>query len=216
MEHEVIHILDSSEDDIEDNFPMEVLMELRKLKSGPKWMKCDINDLIIGYLKSFDIAMTLTHAEIDKISELILTYTCHQIFNKSSKKSVKAAKLIENLTGIVTNVNEARRRSTHGNSPPTLFQCAQSKLLSKYYPKVFLEIAAAKYMLPNKLQKWESSSDVQIEILITNKDDEGKKFHHISFSKPNKSEKRNQVKHRTMDPTHILTNLRSQICRHGI
>ena len=143
LEHQVIDKLNSSEDDIEDNFLMEVLMELRKLKSGPKWMKCDINDLINGYLKSFDKAMTVTHAELDKISELILTYTGHQIFNKSSKKSVKAAKLIENLTAIVT----------HGNLPPTLFQCAQSKLLSKYYPKVFLEIAAAKCMLPNKLQK---------------------------------------------------------------
>ena len=70
-------------------------------------------------------------------------------------------------------------------------------------------------MLPNKLHEWESSSDVQIEIPITNKDDEGKNFQHISFSKPNKSEKRNQVECRTMDPTHILTNLRLQICRHG-
>ena len=85
---------------------MEVLMELRKLKSGPKWMKCDINDLINGYLKSFNKAMTLTNAELDKISELILMYTGCQIFNKSNKKSVKASKLIENLTGIVTYVNE--------------------------------------------------------------------------------------------------------------
>ena len=184
MEHEVIDILDSSEDDIEDNFLMGLLMELGKLKSGLKWMKCDINDLING--KSFDKAVTLIHAELDKIPELILTYTGHQIFNKSSKKSVKAVNLIEDLTGIVTNVNEARRRSTHGNSPPTLFQCAQSKLLSKYYPKVFLEIAAAKCMLLNKLQEWESSSDVQIEIPLTNKEDKGKSFHHISFSKPNK------------------------------
>ena len=37
-------------------------------------MKCDINDLINGYLKSFDKAMTVTYAELDKISELILTY----------------------------------------------------------------------------------------------------------------------------------------------
>ena len=215
LEHELIDILDSSEYDIEDNFLMEVLMELRKLKSGAKWMKCDINDLINGYLKSLDKAMTLTHAECDEISELILTYTGHQIFNISNKKSVKASKLIENLTGIVTNVNEDRRRNTHGNSPPTLFQCAQSKLLSKYYPKVFLQIAAAKCMLPKKLQESESSNDLQIEIPITNKDDEGKNFHHISLSKSSKSEKRNQVEYRTMDPTHILANLRSQICRHG-
>ena len=93
--------------------------------------------------------MTLTHAELDKMSELILNYTGCQLFNKLSKKSVKAAKLIENFTGIVNNVNEGRR-STSGNSPPTLLQCAQSKLLSKYYPKVFLGIAAAKCMLPNK------------------------------------------------------------------
>ena len=88
--HELIDILDSSEDNIEDNFLMEVLMELRKLKSGAKWMKCDINDLINGYLKSLDNAMTLTHAELDKISELILTYTGCQIFNKSNKcQSIK-------------------------------------------------------------------------------------------------------------------------------
>ena len=128
---------------------------------------------------------------------------------------MKAVKLIENLTGIVTNVNEERRRSRQIKSPKTLYQCAQSKLLSKYYPKVFLEIATAKCMLPKKLQEWESSSDVQIEIRITNKNDEGKNFHHISFSKPSKSVTRNQVEHKTMNPTHILTNLRSQICRHG-
>ena len=190
-------------------------MELSKLKSGAKWIQCDIDDLINGYLKSFDKAITLTHAELDKIAELILTYTGWQLFNKSSKKSMKATKLIKNLTGIVTNVNEERRRSTQIKSPKTLYQCAQSKLLSKYCPKVFLQIAAAKCMLSKKLQEWESSSDVQIEIPITNKDDEGKNSHHKSFSKPSKSETRNQVEHRTMDPTHILTNLRSQICRHG-
>ena len=137
LEHELMDILDSSEDDIEDSFLKEILMELRKLKSRAKWIKCDINDLINGYLKSFDKAMTLTHAKLDKISELILTNTGHQLFNKSSKKSVKAAKLIENLTGIVTNFNEGRRRSTCGKLPPTFLQSAQSKLLSKYYPKVF-------------------------------------------------------------------------------
>ena len=98
--------------------------------------------------------------------------------------------MIENLTGVVTNVNEGRRRSTHGKSPPTLLQSEQSKLLSKYYPKAFLEIAAAKCIMPNKLQEWESSSDVQIEIPISNKGDHGKNFHHVSFSKPNKSERR--------------------------
>ena len=34
LEHEVIDILDSSEDDIEDNFLMEALMEFRKLSQG--------------------------------------------------------------------------------------------------------------------------------------------------------------------------------------
>ena len=215
LEHELIDILDSSEDEIEDTFLMEILMELRMLKSGAKWITCDINDLINGYLKSFDKAMNPSHAELDTICELILTYTGCQLYNKSSKKSVKVAKLIKNLTGIVTHVNETRRISTHANAPHTLLQCAQSKLLSKYYPKVFLEIAAAKCMLPNKLQEWEYSSDVQIEIPISNKDNHAKSFQHISFRKPSRSQTRNQVEHRTMDPTHILTNLRSQICRHG-
>ena len=34
LKHELIDILDSLTDEIEDNFLMEVLMELRKLKSG--------------------------------------------------------------------------------------------------------------------------------------------------------------------------------------
>ena len=215
LEHELIDILDSSEDEIQDTFLIEVLMELRKLKSGAIWITCDINDLINGYLKSIDKAMNLTHAELDTTSELILTYNGHQLYNKSSKKSVKVAKLIENLTGLVTHVNERRKISTCANTPSTLFQCAQSKLLSKYYPKVFLEIAAAKCMLPNKLEEWEYSSHVQIEIQISNKDYEDQSFQHISFSKPSRSQMRNQVEHRTMDPTHILTNLRSQIYRHG-
>ena len=190
-------------------------MELRKLKSGAKWITCDINDLINGYLKSFDKVMNLTHAELDIICVLILTYTGRQLYNKSSKKSIKVAKLIENLTGIVTHVNETRRISTCANAPHTLLQCAQSKLLSKYYPKVFLEIAVAKCMLSNKLQEWKYSSDVQIEISISNKDKDAKSFQHISFRKPSRSQTRNQVEHRMKNPTHILTNLRSQICRHG-
>ena len=170
LEHELIDILDSSEDEIQDTFLIEVIMELRKLKSGAKWIACDINVLINGYLKSFDKAMNLTHAEFDTISELILTYTGHQLYNKSSKKSVKVAKLIENLTGLVTDINERRKISTCANAPHKLFQCAQSKLLSKYYPKVFLEIAPAKCMLPNKLEEWEYSSHVQIQIQISNED----------------------------------------------
>ena len=85
LEHELIDILDSSEDDIEDNFLMEVLMELRKLKSGLKWIKCDINDFTNEYLKSFDKVRTLTHAEPDKISQLILTLGINCSTNQARK-----------------------------------------------------------------------------------------------------------------------------------
>ena len=64
--------------------------------------------------------MNLTHEEPNKIAEIILNYTGRQLFLLLSKKSVKAAKLIENLTGIVTDVNEQRSTRRPLAIPPNI------------------------------------------------------------------------------------------------
>ena len=115
--------------------------------------------------------------------------------------------LIENDT----NVNVSSPTSM---SPQTLFQCAKKKLLHKYYPKSFLEITAAKCKLPNLLNDWETNSPLNLDIEICDQESDVH-FVHVSYSYPNYSSSHKRYEHHTMDPTHSLTNMRSQISRHG-
>ena len=61
---------------------------------------------------------------------------------------------------------------------------------------------------------WECNSPIELELYIPQLQEENS-FYHDSYSYPNFSRTRKQCEHHTMDPTHILTNMRSQISRHG-
>ena len=87
-------------------------------------------------------------------------------------------------------------------------------MLHKYYPKLFLEIAVAKCKLPDLLNDWECNSPINLDICIDDNNNDNQ-FVHVNYSYPNFSSSRKRYEHRTMDPTHILTNMRSQISRHG-
>ena len=162
--------------------------------------------------------MKLYHDELDIISELTLTYTGVKMYNKSHSKKEKVDRLISNFQNIPihenvtnTNVNYSPQQSM---SPKTLFQCAKKKILHKYYPKGFLEIAMAKCKLPDLLKDWENNSPIDLELNISDEDSDVD-FVHVSYSYPNFSSSHKRYEHRTMDPTHILRNMRSQISRHG-
>ena len=150
--------------------------------------------------------------------ELTLTYAGVKIYNKSCTKKETVNYLISNLhknslQGIEndTNVNVSSPTSI---APQTLFQCAKKKLLHKYYPKSFLEITAGKFKLPDLLNDWETKSPFKLDLQICDEESDVD-FVHVSYSYPNYSSSHKRYEHCTMDPTHILTNMRSQISRHG-
>ena len=84
-------------------------------------------------------------------------------------------------------------------SPKTLFQCAKKKLLHKYYPKAFLEIATAKCKLHELLNDWESNSPIDLDLCISDKDS-NVDFVHVSYSYPNFSSSHKIYEHCTVDP----------------
>ena len=217
LEHELVGILDTSEDEEYETFLSDVLKSFHEWKTKTNWEIIDVEELLNTYLTTYDGALTSTHSELNTISTLILTYTCRQIFKKSNNKLNKVNKLVGNMKGMPAHelISPRKQKTAKMKEPKSLFSMAKSKLMHKYYRKSFLEIAVAKCKLPNKMDTRKNTSHVTMDMKIENPDIKDEFFHHISFSKPNKSTKWNQVKHRTMDPTHILTNLRSQISRHG-
>ena len=212
LEHELVDILNTSEEEESETFLSDVLKSLHELKTKNNWEIIDVEELLKTYLTTYDGAMTLTHSELNTISTLILTYTGRQIFKKSNNKLDKVNKLVGNMKGMPAHelISPRKQKTAKMKEPKSLFNMAKSKLMHRYYPKLFLEIAVAKCKLPNKRDTWENTSHVTMDMKIENPDNKDEFFHHISFSKPNKSSKQNQVEHRTMDPTHIFTNLRSQ------
>ena len=100
LEHELVNILDTSDEDEGDTFLSDVLQHLRKLKSKTDWESVDIEQLLTTYLLTYDGAMCLTHQELNTISTLILTYTGREIFKKSNNKMYKVNKLVNNMKGI--------------------------------------------------------------------------------------------------------------------
>ena len=64
------------------------------------------------------------------------------------------------------------------------------------------------------LNDWETNSPFKLDLQICDEESDVD-FVHVSYSYPNYSSSHKRYEHHTMDPTRILTNMRSQISRHG-
>ena len=195
----------------EPTFLDNVLDELRKLKNKPKWKSLTTSDLAKNYLTDTKKAMKLVHEELDVFNTLILTYTGVQIFKKSASKKHKVNRLILNL-GQYCHTLQSPTNILH--QPKRLLLLSKQQLLHKFYPKVYLAIVVAKCKITSELELWEQESTIPVKLQILNEEDDNY-FEHTIFSYPNYSTIRNEVEHRCTDPGHTLTNMRSQISRHG-
>ena len=217
LNDELCNILDTSSTN-EENFLDEVLQKFKKLNNKHDWSHTNSIEFAKNLLRNEKCAIKLFHKELDVIAELTLTYTGVKIYNKSCTKKEKVNHLISNLHKIslqeIENDTNFNVSSLTSMAPQTLFQCAKKKLLQKYYPKSFLEIAAAKCKLPDLLNDCETNSPLNLDLQICEEENDVD-FVHVSYSYPNYSSSHKRYEQCTMDLTHILTNMRSQISRHG-
>ena len=157
----------------------------------------------------------LKHPELNIIQSEIYKFFGKKIFNVSVSKPVKIDMLVhafcpwlvENKdyeADIASNTHSGRK------SVPTLNQLVKRFVVSTQYPKEFLKAVVCEMTNEEDLQEWLDASPVRTVVDIPEADIE----HHI-FCYPHYNEDTKECECRSLDPSHILNNLRSQICRHG-
>ena len=85
---------------------------------------------------------------------------------------------------------------------------AHKVVCSGEVPKLVIACTLARIEHSLKYNEWKLSSTTPLDIFIEHRNEN---FELFSF--PEYSQKRNQLELRTLDPTHILTNLRAHACK---
>ena len=93
---------------------------------------------------------------------------------------------------------------------PKLKHIAHKIVSSGEVPKCIIACTVVRIQHSPQYNNWKKSASIPLDIYINHRNEN---FELFSF--PEYSEKRKQLEPRTLDPTHILTNLRAQACRKG-
>ena len=113
---------------------------------------------------------------------------------KSDQKCVKV-----NLSSKFGDSKNQRKRKVS-----KLSMLAKRVILSPSYPKNILASAAAKVYHVQNVKSWMELSTIPMEFYIS-----GSNVKHTSYCFPEFCEFRNQIEMCLLDPTHLLTNMRS-------
>ena len=209
-------IADQEEDTFSDEmtFLEDLLQSLRDLNRGKiDWSEMDVNDLVNKFLKHPQEWMKMVVDELNLIGNLIQTYTGIKVFNVSDNKALKINKLMANLQTSSQELISTRRRGRQTKRVKTLKQLARKPVMEPVYSKEYLQIVVANTMFADAVNQWLNQTTLPMEIRVDQ--DDGDYFDHTCHSYPEYSENREQHEYRCIDPGHTLTNIRSQISRHG-
>ena len=77
-------------------------------------------------------------------------------------------------------------------------------------PKAVITVSVARIKCTLEINKWQNSATIPMETYINHRKGQFK-----FFSFPEFLEKRQQLEPRTLDPMHVLTNLRAHACKNG-
>ena len=192
-----------------------ILEKLQHSKYQAKWSTYDVRTLVDSYLMALDKLAKLKHPEMNIIQAEIYKYFGKKIFNVTSLKAVKVEQLAKQFCPHYINVAavatmDCIRDSGFTDKMYTLKECARRCIMSSGYPKELLKIIVCQMTNDDDLREWLDASLVPCVIDIP----EAGITHRI-FCYPFFNEITHELECRSLDPSHILNNLRSQICRHG-
>ena len=105
--------------------------------------------------------------------------------------------------------------SASKKNPDTLKQQCLQLLVDKRYPLLPLQVSYANVTHVVKSMDWELKSKIKLSVTIPRKITGLPNIQFRLFSYPEFSRRRNQLEPRTLDFSHVLTNMRMHICHHG-
>ena len=191
---------------------ISILEKLQHSKYQAKWSTYDVRTLVDSYLMAPHKLAKLKHPEMNIIQAEIYKYFGKKIFNVTSLKVVKVEQLAKQFCPHYINVAAAAntdciRNSGFTDKMYTLKECTRCCIMSSGYPKELLKIVVCQMTNDDDLREWLDASPVPCVIYIP----EAGITHRI-FCYPFFNESTHELECRSLDPSHILNNLRSQIC----
>ena len=186
-----------------------ILEKLQHSKYQAKWSTYDVRTLVDSYLMAPHKLAKLKHPEMNIIQAEIYKYFGKKIFNVTSLKAVKVEQLAKQFCPHYINVaavatTDCIRDSGFTDKMYTLKECARRCIMLSGYPKELLKIVVCQMTNDDDLQEWLDASPVPCVIDIP----EAGITHRI-FCYPFFNEITHELECRSLDPSHILNNLRS-------
>ena len=144
--------------------------------------------------------------ELDAMNEEFKSKTNHPLFLKSDNKKTKVHKLWQKFGRTEFPAEGVNLQM----KVPKLKHIAHKIVSSGEVPKCIIACTVARIQHSLQYNNWKKSASISLDIYINHRNENFK-----LFSFPEYSEKWKQLEPRTLDPMHILTNLRAHACRKG-
>ena len=191
----------------ESNILRSLLNELVKINTKDIWRYISPRMLYKYYLADANaIGHTFVHTELNAINKICKQYTGQAMFRTSDIKRVK----IDKISEMFGNKSLWKEDSASIRNPKSLKDIAFKEVSSGNVPKAVIAVSVSRIKHHLEHKSWEDTSHIPLQIYIEHKQEVFK-----LYSFPEYSQERKQLEPRTLDPTHILTNLRAHACRSG-
>ena len=190
----------------------QILRALRQTKYRVKWSKENVTTLFDNFLSSRDKIAQLKHLELNVFHDEIAKFFGKKIFKKSDLKTDKVDAMCRQFCTSVYNAgpNEENSQQLTRQSVASLFSIHKKFLCSDRYPKEILKAVVCQIHNDDHLKEWKDNCPVPLIIDIPEE-----KFEYEIYCYPNYNSETGELECRSLDPSHVLNNIRSQICRHG-
>ena len=198
----------SCNSDNDPNILHDILLELKKCGRKDIWKVISPRMLFKYYLADAEaIASSFIHAELNCINRVFKETTGQYLFKTNVNKNTKVNKICAKF-GDMSEVHQ--QQSTSYRNLKSLHNMALKIVSSGDVPKPVIAVSIARIKYTLDYPTWITKFTTPSEIFINHRNETFK-----CFSFPEYSEKRNQIEARTLDPTHLMTNLRAHACRKG-
>ena len=198
------------------NLLQDIVVELKEYDED-KWSHLTVTDLFPDMLRDAKVLMAkCLKEELGVIANILHSYTGRAFFSQSFLKATNANLIARAFKG--TNfVQQIQRRKTTQQSPNpiTLVEASTKILLLKSYPIIPMQVAYAKIAHWVSMCRWINASQIQMVVKVPRKIAGLPPTDFRLFCYPEYAEDRQQLEPCTLDYSHVITNVRMHICRHG-
>ena len=192
----------------------DIAVELKEY-APDKWRHLTMSDLFPDMLCDAKVLVAkCTKDEIRIIRTVLEAYTSWAFFNASFTKARNANIITRAFEGtsFVQEITKPRPVRMKTN-PDTLRQQCLKLILDRRYPLLTLQVSYASVTNWVRMNDWVIQSKIQLHVKIPRKMAGLSDIQFQLFCYQEFSEERKQLEPRTLDFSHVLTNIRMHICR---